>query len=191
MTCRRAYHARVYFWTCEAALQRYRERPYDVWRRHGLVTITEGDVTDYTRIRHDVSEIARRLGVQKIAYDRRGALQLSQELMGDGLAMVEQGQGFFLSEPTKTLSRLVAAGPEHFTHDPNACLDWQAGNLSVLRGTRNDLRPVKTFGPEKIDGMVVLIIMALAHATTPPPPPKPTGSVYDTRDVFILGGDDD
>jgi phage terminase large subunit-like protein len=181
------YHCKAWIWTCEAAMQKYRTRPYSVWQRAGALTVTSGNVTDYPVIRRDVAAIARRLGVQKIAFDRRGALQLSQELTGDGLTMVDQAQGFFLSEPTKTLSRLVASG--NMTHDGHPVLTWMMGNLAVLHGTRGDIRPVKTFGADKVDGAVALI-MALNHAVMPAPPPKPAGHVYDRKDILILGGDD-
>jgi phage terminase large subunit-like protein len=177
------FHTKVWFWTCEAAEQRYSDRPYALWRRSGALTVTPGNVTDYVQIRNDVRTIATRLGVKRIAFDRRGALQLSQELLGDGFDMRDQGQGFFLSEGTKKLAALVAAG--HLTHDGHAVLDWQAGNLSVVRGTRGDIRPVKTFGPDKIDGMVALI-MALQHAVMPAAPQPPTSHVYERKPVLIL-----
>src|SRR5690606_6494556 len=60
------FHTKVWFWTCEAAEQRYSDRPYALWRRSGALTVTPGNVTDYVRIRNDVRTIATRLGVKRI-----------------------------------------------------------------------------------------------------------------------------
>jgi phage terminase large subunit-like protein len=174
------FHAKIWYWTCAEAIKTFKFRPWEEWKRAGALTVTPGNITDYLQVKDDVSDICRKHGVKRIAFDRRSALQMSQELQGDGFTMIEQPQGFNLSEATKKLGTLVKAAG--LTHDGEPVTDWQMSNLSVLAGRNREIRPIKMAGDEKVDGAVALI-MALVHGMLPA---EATGSVYDKREVLVL-----
>jgi phage terminase large subunit-like protein len=155
------YFGRVWYWAPEEALKKHKGRPWAEWRKASRLTVTDGNVTDFLRVRQDVSEIAREAGCDLIAYDKRFAQQMAQELQGEGFTMIDQPQGFALNEPTRKLGALVAEGG--FLHDGDPLTTWQASNVIVIRGNRGDLRPDKEKSPEKIDG-IVAEIMALGRA---------------------------
>jgi phage terminase large subunit-like protein len=155
------YFGRVWYWAPEEALKKHKGRPWAEWRRASRLTVTDGNVTDFLRVRQDVSDIAREAGCDVIAYDKRFAQQMAQELQGEGFTMIDQPQGFALNEPTRKLGALVAEGG--FLHDGDPLTTWQASNVIVIRGNRGDLRPDKEKSPEKIDG-IVAEIMALGRA---------------------------
>lgn len=155
------YYARTWHWAPEGALAKYPERPWRVWQQTGTLTITEGDVTDFLLVREDVSRLAREYGCVEIAFDKRFATQMAQELQGEGLTMIDQPQGFALNEATRKLGALLQAGG--YWHDGQEIDAWQAANLVVTKGARGDIRPDKEKSAEKIDGMVSRI-MSLGRA---------------------------
>lgn len=174
------YFSRTWYWVPEAAVKKYPERPWAQWKQAGRLVVTEGDVTDYVAIRAQVSQIARQYGCRTIAFDKRFAAQMAQELMGEGIEMIDQPQGYALNEPTRKLAALLQAGG--YWHDGHPLDAWQASNVVVTKGTRGEIRPDKEKSGDKIDGMVARI-MALGRAMlTPAEEP----SVYETRGVISL-----
>ncbi len=148
---------------------------YDVWARDGLLTLTPGNVTDYNFIKRDIGELAEKYDIREIAYDRWNSSQLVNDLVDDGAKMVPMGQGFAsMSPPLKELERLVLSGGLNHGGDP--VLTWMAGNLVVKEDEAGNLKPAKNKSPEKIDGMVALL-MALDRMTRHDD--KPTLSVYE------------
>lgn len=175
-----AYYGRVWYWVPRGAIEKHIGRPWSAWQQAGGLTITDGDVTDFARVRADVSAIARQHGVETIAFDKRFAAQMAQELQGEGMTLIDQPQGFSLNEPTRKLEALLRAGT--FWHAGDQVTTWQASNLVVTRGARGEIRPDKDKSNEKIDGMVA-IIMALGRAMLAVDDPP---SVYETRGVLSL-----
>jgi phage terminase large subunit-like protein len=162
-----------------AAERERRDRvPYLVWAKdpaNGL-TLTDGEVTDYDVIRRDILSFASKYNIRKIGVDRWNSTQLTTQLQGDGLDVVGYSQGFAsLSGPSKTLENLVVGGK--LRHAGNAVLSWMANNASVKVDANGNIRPVKPKpnAPDRIDGIVSLV-MALgvyAESRKEPPPPTP------------------
>jgi phage terminase large subunit-like protein len=154
--------------------------PYDVWARQGLLTLTEGNVIDYTAIERDLDALASRYRIRELAYDRWGATELIQRLQDGGLDVVPFGQGFAsMSAPTKELLNLVLA--KRLRHGGNAISRWMADNLVVSQDSAGNLKPDKRKSTEKIDGMVALI-MAIDRATRR----EKSDSVYEERGLLVL-----
>ena len=124
-------------------------------------------------------EACDQYGVGECAFDKRFAMQLAQHLTGDGLLMVDQPQGFQLSEATTRLQELVA--PKRLRHAGDPLLAWMAGNLVTRTGRYGEIRPDKDAAPDKIDG-IVAVIMALARAIAQPE----AASVYEDRGVLTI-----
>jgi len=150
---------KVKFWLPRFALEKYPHRRYQEWQRDGLLTITDGNTTDYDRIEAEVLEDCQRDGVRQVAYDRRFAEQLAQHLIGKGVAMIDTPQGFQLNEAIKRKMELIVSG--QLCHGNHAILDWMADNYVVVLGIKGDQRPDKEKAADKIDGQVALD-MALA-----------------------------
>ena len=173
------YAARVRYWLPAEAVDREQDRPVEAWVNAGLIEISEGAVTDYDVIEDAVREDCLAAGVRECAFDRRFAQQLAHHLVGDGLIMVDQPQGFQLSEATIRLQEIVASGRLHLDDDP--VLAWMAGNLVVRTGRYQEIRPDKDASAEKVDGIVALI-MALSRAISQPE----AATVYEDRGVLTV-----
>jgi phage terminase large subunit-like protein len=154
--------------------------PYDVWVRDGLMTATEGNVIDYAAIETYIKAAAERWNIKEIAYDRWGAIQLVQNLDGEGLTMVPMGQGFAsMAAPSKEILTLVLQ--KRFHHNSNPVLRWMASNVQVKQDPAGNIKPDKAKSTEKIDG-IVAAIMALDRAVRH----GDSSSVYEERDMVLL-----
>lgn len=154
--------------------------PYDAWVRDGWITATPGNVIDFTRIVADIRELGKRFRIAEVAFDRWGAVQVSQELTNAGMTMVQFGQGFAsMASPTKELLRLVLEGK--LRHGGNPVLRWMADNLTVEMDAAGNVKPSKKRSREKIDGMVAMIMgldRALRNESRP--------SVYEGRGLIVI-----
>ena len=174
-----------FFWIpAEAMVERERRDrvPYSTWVRQGLVEATPGNVIDYGYIRQRINELAERYDVREVAYDPWNATQLSVELVGDGIPMVEMRQGFAsLSGPSKELLRLVLS--QGVAHGGNAVLRWMADNVSARQDPAGNVKPDKAKSTGRIDG-IVASVMAIGRAATA----DPTGgrSAYEERGILVL-----
>jgi phage terminase large subunit-like protein len=172
---------RMRFWLPQSALRKYPHRPYDHWRRAGVLDVTPGEMSDYDIVEAAVADECRRWGVQQCAYDRRFGHQLAQHLQGMGITMVDTAQGFQLNEPLKRFLELVAEGD--LCHGNHPILTWMASNLVVRTGPQGEMRIDKEQAAEKIDG-IAAIVMAMDRFIRQPPKPE---NVYLTRGVRTLG----
>ena len=175
-----SYAIKVRYWLPEAARDRETTRDYEAWTDDAVLTWTPGSITDYDTIEDTVREACDQYGVGECAFDKRFAMQLAQHLTGHGLLMVDQPQGFQLSEATTRLQELVAT--KRLRHDGDPLLAWMAGNLVTRTGRYGEIRPDKdASGQNKIDG-IVAVIMALARAIAQPE----AASVYEDRGVLTI-----
>lgn len=158
----------------ENALERNRRDrvPYTTWAEddaNGL-KFTDGNVTDYDVVRRDINEFAKMYNVRQVAIDRWNATQLALQLQGDGHDVVGYSQGVgSMSAPSKLLENLIVSGK--IRHGGNLVLSWMAGNASVKVDASGNIRPVKPKpgSPERIDGIVALV-MALGIQSSQKPP---------------------
>jgi phage terminase large subunit-like protein len=140
----------------EIALERYPNRPYSEWRRAGILTVTPGEVTDYSFVRAQMLADFKAEGLIQVCYDTKTARETAQLLIAEGVDMVPMTQGFALNEAIKRFLAMVVAGQIHHGNDP--VLTWMASNLVVLKGTKGELRIAKERAPEKIDGIAALVM---------------------------------
>lgn len=142
------------FWLPESALTKYPTRPYADWQRAGILTVTEGETTDYGIVQDAIEQDCKADGVREVAYDKRFAEQMAQNLRGRGINMVDTGQGFQLNEAIKRKLELILEGK--ICHGENLILTWMAANYVVKHGRFGEMRPAKDSAAEKIDGQVAL-----------------------------------
>lgn len=178
------YKALWRFWMPEvAAVKRERKTrlPFKTWASQGLITLTEGDETDYAAIRKDIGEICDQYPIRELAVDRlfQGA-QLSQDLIKDGMNVITFGMGFLsMTAPTKEMERLVNRGEFH--HGGNPVARWMAGNTAAETDSAGNIKPSKSKSTEKIDG-IVAAIMALGRGMVT----EDHSSVYEDRGILVL-----
>lgn len=154
--------------------------PYETWGRKGLITLTDGNVVDYSSVRAQINEDGRSFQIAEIAFDPWNAQAMAQNLTDDGATVVEFGQGFrSMSEPTKELEKLVMA--KQVAHGANPVLRWMASNTAVEMDPAGNLKPSKKKSTERIDG-IVATVMALGRAIVSE---NPT-SCYETRGVSVF-----
>lgn len=142
------------FWLPEAALAKYPHRPYDEWKRAGVLTVTPGNTTDYGTIEADIEADCHADGIREVAYDKRFAEQMAQNLRGRGIEMWDTGQGFQLNEAIRRKLELIAEAKLCHGHHP--ILTYMAANYVVLYGKFGEMRPAKDRAADKIDGQVAL-----------------------------------
>ena len=173
-----------FFWVPEDTIPRRVKAnsvPYDVWEKQGHILATEGNVIHYGYIEDFIENLGTKYNIREIAYDRWGAVQMSQNLEGLGFTIVPFGQGFKdMSPPTKELMKLVLEG--RIAHGGNAPLRWMMDNIYVRTDPAGNIKPDKEKSTERIDGAVATI-MALDRAIRN----EGTGaSVYDDRGILFI-----
>ena len=174
-----------FFWIPEDTIpQRVRRAsvPYDVWYQQGYLMATEGNVIHYGFIEKVIEELGKTYHILEIAFDRWGAVQMTQNLEGMGFTVIPFGQGFKdMSPPTKEFYKLLMEG--RIIHGGNPVMAWMAGNVVVDTDPAGNIKPTKAKSPEKIDG-IVAAIMALDRCIRNEG--QQQGSVYDERDMIVF-----
>ena len=179
------YYILPYFWLPEETLDLRVRRdhvPYDLWQRQGYLMTTEGNVVHYGFIENFIDELGTRFNIREIAFDRWGAVQMSQNLEGLGFTLVQFGQGYRdMSPPTKELMKLTLE--QKIAHNGHPVLRWNMDNIFIKRDPAGNIKPDKEKSTEKIDGTVATI-MALDRAIRCG---NDTGdSIYDERELLVL-----
>ena len=178
------YFVLPYFWVPEETLATRVLRDhvmYDKWEKQGFIKTTEGNVVHYGFIEKFIDELGEKYDIKEIAYDRWGAVQMSQNLEGMGFTVVPFGQGFRdMSAPTKELMKLTLEG--RIAHGCNPVLRWMMDNVYVKTDPAGNIKMDKEKSTERIDGAVALV-MALDRALRNG---AKTGSVYDGRGFLLL-----
>lgn len=140
--------------------------PYKAWQEAGWITGTEGNVTDYNPVRLRILQSLQEYDVQEIGFDRWNALQLANELMEQGVPLVEVPQNTGGMYPgSKLLEELVYG--KLMQHGGNPVLRWCAANTALLFDSNGNFRPdkKKSNANGRIDG-VVATVMALSRAAS-------------------------
>jgi phage terminase large subunit-like protein len=178
------YYIMPFFWLPEDTLPKRVARDhvmYDVWERQGFIKTTDGSVVHYGYIEQFISDLGKMYDIKEIAYDRWGAVQMSQNLEGLGFAVVPFGQGFqSMSPPTKELMKLSLEGK--LAHGGNPVLRWMMDNVFVKTDPAGNIKMDKEKSSEKIDGAVALV-MGLDRALRNG---GKVASVYDNRGILII-----
>ena len=179
------YFVLPYFWIPEenVPLRVSRDHvPYDVWKKEGFLLTTEGNVVHYGFIEKFIEDLGMKYNIREIAFDRWGAVQMSQNLEDMGFTVVPFGQGYKdMSPPTKELMKLVLE--EKLAHGGHPVLRWCVDNIFVRTDPAGNIKPDKEKSTERIDGAVALI-MALDRAIRNQG--SDSGSVYDERGLLLF-----
>ena len=139
------------------------------WSREGLLTLTEGNVTDHNRIFADIMVAAEKYVIKDIGFDPFLATHLVPPLVAEGLTLTEVRQGpRTLTPPIQLTERLVLQ--KRLNHFGNRLLAWEADNvvLAHSEGGLVKLSKERSRG-NRIDGIAAMVT-ALERAMNPPKP---------------------
>lgn len=149
---------KLHYWVPDVALQRHPNRDYEIFTRAGVLTVTDGDDTDYEKVRARIIEDCRENGVITVFYDTRSAKETAQILKGQGIDIAPITQGFPMHEAIQRFLGMVVDGTFCHEHELDPVLTWMASNLTLLENSKKEKRIAKERAPEKIDGIAAVII---------------------------------
>ncbi len=155
--------------------------PYDIWKQQGFLKTTEGNVVHYGFIEEFIETLGTQYNIKEIAFDRWGAVQMTQNLEGLGFTVVPFGQGYKdMSPPTKELMKLTLE--QKLSHGGHPVLRWMMDNVTIRTDPAGNIKADKEKSTEKIDGAIATIMAldrAIRHVGS-------GGSVYDGRGLLML-----
>ena len=178
------YYILPYFWIPEENMNARVLKdhvPYDVWQRGGYIQTTEGNVIHYAFIEKFIEDLGIKYNIKEIAFDRWGAVQMTQDLDNMGFTVIPFGQGFKdMSPSTKELMNLVLA--KRIKHNGHPVLRWMMDNVCIRTDPAGNIKMDKSKSTEKIDGAVATV-MALDRAIRNEGGDE---SVYDSRGLLFI-----
>lgn len=145
--------AKLWYWIPKV---RYDSRakgdaPIKAWADAGWIDVTDGNETDYGRIRQTVADQAEVYRIAAVGFDPWNASQLAQDLDGDGLLMVKVPQTFkALSVAIKRFKALAMGA--RFNHLGNPVLAWNVSNVAIREDPNENQAFDKRKSTERIDG---------------------------------------
>ena len=159
--------------------------PYLEWADEGHLTLTPGNVVDYSYVEDTIIEICERFDVLELVYDPMYAEDLTQRVnMQTAVPRSAFKQTIMMfAAPTAEFERLVISG--NLNHPKNPILSWQALHTEVKTDVNTNKRPVKPAqnNHRKIDG-VVAAIMGLGRAIATDI--QPQYDYYESNTVELL-----
>ena len=174
------YKAVVFSFINEEAAEFNTNSQYYGWVQDGYLIETDGNVTDYAVIEEHIRHLADILTVQEIIFDPWQSSYISQNLMRDGLNVIEYRQTVQnMSEPMKELGAMISSGK--INHDGNPCTTWQMSNVVAHVDAKENIYPRKEQPQNKIDAAVATI-MAVGRATL-----NETHTIDDISDLVDFG----
>ena len=134
--------------------------PYDIWVKKGLVTLTDGNQNDFSKVTQWFIQMVREYGIRPlwVGYDPWNSQYWVKEMEEAGFTMEKIRQGIYtLSEPMKQLegdlkNKLVI-------YNNNPILKWCIANTQAKVDLNGNIQPSKLNSRlKRIDGCVALII---------------------------------
>lgn len=184
-------YVKVHFFLPRAAAEKAEKEsgiPYTQWERDKWITLTDGNVTDYSFIQKEICEDHERYNIEAIGVDQWNSTHLMNELQAAGietLCEVNQ-QARSLNEPSKELLAMIAS--QRLQHDGNPVLAWCAGNVESKEDSAENIKfekPTDTPGAKK-DGIDAIVNAVFCYINSES---RGSGSIYDTPGALGLMGD--
>lgn len=132
--------------------------PFKKWLRQGLLTQTDGAVTDFSYILDHVEMLIRQYEweVLEVCYDPHEASYFSQEMTEKGYTMVEVKQNIATQhEPLTEFREKVLKG--EIIHNGNGLLTWAIGNAVTVSNSDDRIKLSKSKSTERIDPIAAVI----------------------------------
>ena len=134
--------------------------PYDIWVKKGLITLTEGNQNDFSKVTEWFVSMVRNYGIRPlwVGYDPWNSTYWVKEMEDAGFTMEKIRQGIFtMSEPMKQLEGDLKNKRVIYNNDP--ILKWCFANTQAKVDLNGNIQPSKLNSKlKRIDGCVALII---------------------------------
>lgn len=144
---------------------------YRAWAKEGWLTVTEGNIIDFTRILEDLDEIQTKFEVIDMAYDPAQATMLVTEAQNAGITCVEVRPTVLnYSEPMKQIEALIR--DRKLKHNGDPVMTWAMSNVVAKIDAKDNVYPRKERIENKIDPFVALC-SAMARALVNVEPSEP------------------
>ena len=157
------YDVKWHFWTPEDNLDALDKRTANAasgWVQDGWLTLTPGEVTDYEFIEQQIIEDMTTYQVATVGFDYWNATQVANNLLDEGVPLVETRQGYKTMSPAmKEIQRLIMMGRRgapRLRHGGNPVMRWMTDNLAVTFDPAGNVKPDKAKAADKIDGWSAL-----------------------------------
>jgi len=151
---------------------------YRQWVKDGFITATPGVAVDFTFIEKELRQLCKDYDVQQIAFDPWRAQKTQQNLLNDGIPVVNFRQGFISMAPAcDELERAIIEG--RFYHSGNPILRWNFDNIAVVKDAAGNRKFDKSKSRDKIDGAVAAAMAVLRASVA-----QNSKSFLDTIDDF-------
>ena len=165
--------------------------PFLSWERQHFIKLVPGRVCEYGTVEADIAALAKRYKIRALLFDPKFAEELTQRLADQhGIPRISFPQtSTNLTGPTGEFERLILS--RQIEHSDNGVMNWQIANAVAKPVMGGGIRIVKEteHSIKRVDGPQAAV-MALAgciqNLTA-----EPTQSVYETKNLFVLGGDPD
>ena len=130
---------------------------YKQWKRQGLLTITEGNVTDYTYVTKMLLTRNSHIPIRKVAYDSWNSVQWAIQCEEAGLPLEPYSQSIGnFNRPTRELERLRRS--EKVVFQTNGITRWMFRNVLLKHDHNDNVKPTKGgTGNQKIDGVIAIL----------------------------------
>lgn len=150
----------------EATVEEPGNQHYRAWAREGWLTVTEGNIIDFTRILDDLVEFSSNYELAELAYDPAQATMLVTEAQNAGLTCIEVRPTVLnYSEPMKQIEALIR--DRKLNHNGDPVMTWAMSNVVAKADAKDNVYPRKERPEKKIDPFVALCAaMARAMAVT-------------------------
>lgn len=137
---------------------------YRKWHKEGWLTVTAGNIIDFTRIQEDVMNLTGRFEVSNVGYDPHQATMLVTELQHAGVPCLEfRPTVLNFSEPMKQVEALIRE--RKLKHNGDPVMTWMMSNVVAKSDAKDNVYPRKERDQNKIDGFVALVMaMGLAQS---------------------------
>lgn len=164
--CDGEYHVLMKFWCSEETAKKRQEQGdnYIRWGSEGHLTITPGNVTDYSYIIKELDDLREHFKIKRIDYDPHNASHLANDLTSKGFKMERFNQYMrTMNTPTRELEDLVH--DRKLIHYGHPVLRWMNANVEIIRSAEGYIKISKKKEHKKVDGMVA-VVMALGGMHT-------------------------
>lgn len=151
-----------FFMPSDLVLKRVQEDkiPYDIWVKKGLITLTEGNQNDFSKVTEWFVSMVRNYGIRPlwVGYDPWNSTYWVKEMEDAGFTMEKIRQGIFtMSEPMKQLEGDLKN--KRVIYNNNPILKWCFANTQAKVDLNGNIQPSKLNSKlKRIDGCVALII---------------------------------
>ncbi len=143
-------------WTPEARVESSPNASYRGWAASGKLQTCEGETNDYAIVADAIRADAKRTRLLEVAVDPYQAVSISNDLIREGLKVVEvQQMPKYLSPAMKELEAAIYDGRFHFDGDP--ILAWSMSNVVCHEDKNGNVFPLKARAENKIDPATALM----------------------------------